>query len=206
MPIAILGGGGHARVVIEALRRAGESILGIIDPKPGIAESLPDGIRYLGGMLQELRPDQTNLALGVGSIDTGTAERRARLFGEAKAAGFAFRRVIHPSAILAADAVLGEGSQIMAGAILQPGVVLGANCIVNTGVRLDHDCRVGDHTHLAPGTVLSGDVQVGEGCHIGTGAIVIQGIRIGARAMIAAGAVITRDVESGAKVGPGPQR
>jgi UDP-perosamine 4-acetyltransferase len=202
MPVAILGGGGHARVVIEALHRAGETILGVIDPKPGVTASLPSGISYLGATLQGLRPDQADLAIGVGSVDIAGAERRARLFAEAKAAGFGFRRVVHPETIVPADAVLGEGSQIMAGAILQPRVVLGANCIVNTGSRLDHDCQVGDHTHLAPGAVLSGDVRIGDRCHIGTGAIIIQGIRIGAGSMIAAGAVITRNLEAGAKVSP----
>jgi sugar O-acyltransferase (sialic acid O-acetyltransferase NeuD family) len=205
-PIVILGGGGHARVVIDALRCAGHTIAGVIDPKPEIASTLPRGVTWLGADLSKTKAGEVQLALGVGSLDVGTKNPRPRLFQAAKSAGFEILSFRHPSAIIAADAQLGEGAQIMAGAILQPGVRLGANCIVNTGATLDHDCSIGDHVHIAPGVVLSGTVTVGDGSHLGTGAIVIQNIQIGAGAMISAGAVITRDVLANARIAPGPQR
>jgi UDP-perosamine 4-acetyltransferase len=205
-PVVILGGGGHARVVIDALRCAGHVIAGVIDPKPEVAQSLPKGVPWLGKDLSHAKPGDVHLALGVGSLDVGAKNPRPRLFNEAKAGGFQMLSFRHPSAIVAGDVELGEGSQVMAGAILQTGVRTGVNCIVNTGVRLDHDCRLGDHVHVAPGAVLSGMVEIGDGSHLGTGAIVIQTIKIGAEAMIAAGAVVTRDVPAQARVAPGPQR
>jgi UDP-perosamine 4-acetyltransferase len=205
-PVVILGGGGHARVVIDALRCAGHTIAGVVDPKAAVADTLPKGVAWLGKDLSQARPGEVEVAIGVGSLDVGERNPRPRLFQEAKAGGFAILSFRHPSAIVAGDVVLGEGVQVMAGAILQPGVRAGVNCILNTGARLDHDCRVGDHVHLAPGVVLSGTVQVGDGSHVGTGAIVIQNIKIGAAAMIAAGAVVTRDVAAGARIAPGPQR
>ncbi|MDQ7248808.1 acetyltransferase [Dongia sedimenti] len=202
-PIIILGGGGHARVVIDALRCAGHVIAGVIDPKSDVAETLPEDVTWLGKDLSAARPGEVQVAIGVGSIDVGARNPRPTLFAEAKAGGFEILSVRHPSAIVAGDVELGEGSQIMAGAILQPGVRLGVNCIVNTGASLDHDCWIGDHVHIAPRAVLSGTVAVGDGSHLGTGAIVIQGIRIGSEAMIAAGAVVTRDVAATARVKPG---
>jgi UDP-perosamine 4-acetyltransferase len=199
-PVAILGGGGHARVVIETLRLAGAQVLGVIDSNPAVAERLPAKVKYLGARLDSMRPSDCDVAIGVGSIDVGEANPRPRLFDQAKAAGFAVRSLCHPAAVLATDAVLGEGSQVMAGAILQPGVVLGVNCLVNTGASLDHDCRIAGHVHIAPGAVLSGGITVGEGVHIGTGAVIIQGIRIAAGAMIPAGAVVTRDVPQGTRL------
>lgn len=204
-PIIVIGGGGHARVVIDTLRAAGYDILGVVDPRSDVATLLPKGIRLLGQDLRATQPDQIQLVLGVGSVDVGAKNPRPRIFAEAKAAGFAFVNLRHPSATVAADAALGEGSQLMAGSVLQPGVSLGVNCIVNTRASIDHDCRIGDHVHIAPGATLSGGVSVGDGSHIGTGAVVVQNIRIGAGAMIAAGAVITRDVLPGARVKPGPQ-
>ncbi|WP_395022105.1 acetyltransferase [Dongia sp.] len=205
-PVVILGGGGHARVVIDALRCAGHVIAGVIDPKPEVAQTLPQGVAWLGKDLSQAKPGEVQLAIGVGSLDVGAKNPRPRLFQEAKAGGFQILSFRHPSAIVAGDVSLGEGAQIMAGAILQPGLRTGVNCIVNTGAKLDHDCRIGDHVHLAPGVVLSGTVEVGDGAHLGTGAIVIQNIKIGAEAMIAAGAVVTRDVPAQARVAPGPQR
>src|ERR1700679_3575896 len=104
--VVILGGGGHARVVIEALQRAGETVLGVIDPKADVALRLPSGIRYLGASLTDVTPDQADIAIGVGSVDVGGANPRPRLYREAKAAGFAIRSVAHPSAIIASDAAL----------------------------------------------------------------------------------------------------
>jgi UDP-perosamine 4-acetyltransferase len=205
-PVVILGGGGHARVVIDALRCAGHTIAGVIDPKPEVAQTLPQGVTWLGKDLSAARTGEVQVAIGVGSLDVGDRNPRLRLFREAKAGGFEILTFRHPSAIVAGDVVLGEGAQVMAGAILQTGVRAGINCLVNTGASLDHDCRIGDHVHLAPRVVLSGTVEVGDGAHLGTGAIVIQGVRIGAGAMIAAGAVVTRDVAAHARVAPGPQK
>lgn len=205
-PVVILGGGGHARVVIDALRCAGHLIAGVIDPKPEVAKSLPSGIAWLGKDLSQARAADVHLVIGVGSVDVGAKNLRPILFTEAKAGGFQVLSFRHPSAIVAGDVALGEGSQVMAGAILQTGVRTGVNCIVNSGASLDHDCRLGDHVHIAPGAVLSGEVEVGDGCHLGTGAIVIQCIRIGAEAMVGAGAVVTRDVSTRARIAPGPQR
>jgi sugar O-acyltransferase (sialic acid O-acetyltransferase NeuD family) len=201
-PVVILGGGGHARVVIDTLRCAGMAIAGVIDPKAEVAARLPGGIAWLGSDLSDIRPGEVDLALGIGSLDVGAKNPRPRVFAEAKAAGFEVLSLRHPSAIIAADAEIGEGSQVMAGAIVQPGVRIGVNCIVNTGSGIDHDCRIGDHVHIAPGVTLSGTVEVGDGCHLGSGAIVIQNIRIGAEAMIAAGAVVTQNVAPGARVKP----
>jgi UDP-perosamine 4-acetyltransferase len=199
-PIGVLGGGGHARVVIEALRRCGATVAGVIDPEPAVAAALPKHIAYLGKALEMLDPAQYDVAIGVGSVDVGDANPRPRLFDEAKRAGFVVRGVLHPSAIVPEGLVLGEGTQVMAGAVLQPGVRIGVNCIINTSASLDHDCRLGDHIHVAPGAVLSGGVSIGDGCHIGTGAIIIQGIVIGAEAMIPAGAVVTRNVPPGVRL------
>lgn len=205
LPVVVIGGGGHARVVLDTLRTAGLAVSGVVDPRPETADRLPAGIQLIGRDLQEIKADRVQVVLGVGSIDVGEKNPRPRIFADTKAAGFTFMLLRHPSAILSAAVELGDGVQIMAGAILQPGVSVGANCIVNTGASLDHDCRIGDHVHIAPGAVLSGGVIVGDGSHIGTGAIVIQNVRIGAGSMIAAGAVVTRDVLPGARVRPGPQ-
>jgi sugar O-acyltransferase (sialic acid O-acetyltransferase NeuD family) len=205
MPIIVIGGGGHATVVVDTLRAAGLAVSGVIDPRPEAAGHLPAGVQVIGRNLDAIRPDRVQVVLGVGSIDVAEKNPRPRIYAEAKAAGFTFVVLRHPSAVVSACASLGDGAQIMAGAILQPGVFLGVNCIVNTGASLDHDCRIGDHVHIAPGAVLSGGVIVGDGSHIGTGAIVIQNVRIGAGSMIAAGAVVTRDVLPGARVRPGPQ-
>lgn len=199
LPIVILGGGGHGRVVLDTLREMNAEVLGVVDPNPDLV--LPAGLRLIGASLSALSPADCRLALGVGSVDVDTANRRRQLFAEGKAAGFGFASLRHPGAIISRDVSLGEGVQVMAGTVLQPGVRLGDNVIVNSRASVDHDCRIGDHVHIAPGVVLSGGVEIGAGTHIGTGAVVIQGIAIGAGAMIGAGVVVTRPVAPSARLG-----
>ncbi|WP_374368369.1 acetyltransferase [Dongia sp.] len=197
-PIAILGGGGHGRVVLDALRLAGFEFLGIIDAKPDFMP--PQGLRHLGGDLDAVSPADCDLVLGIGSVDVGAQNPRPRLFAEAKARGFHLPAFVHPAAFVAGDVILGEGAQILAGAIVQVGSRVGSNVIVNTRASVDHDGIIGDHVHLAPGVVLSGNVEIGAGSHLGTGAIVIQGMKIGVESMIRAGSVITKSVSAGGRV------
>lgn len=194
LPIVVIGGGGHGRVVIDALLRAGAAVIGVIDPDRLVAARLPATVPWLGGddELASYPPSRYRLANGVGGI--GDPQRR-RLFETFREAGYAFARVEHPAATIALCGVsLGEGCQIMAGAVIQPGARIGADAIINTQAAIDHDCVVGDHSHVAPGAVLCGDVAVGEDTHIGAGAVVIQGVRIGHGCIIGANAAILRDV------------
>jgi len=132
LPIIVLGGGGHGRVVVDALLRAGAAVFGVIDPDPGVAARLPQGVPWLGGddVLANHPPARYRLANGIGGIGDS---RRRRLFERFKQAGYAVVRIEHPAATIARSGVtLGEGCQIMAGAVIQPGTRIGAGAIVNT--------------------------------------------------------------------------
>ena len=203
--IAILGAGGHARVLVDALRAINMTIAGCIAPQAPDAD-WPPGIAYLGAdsVLVNHNPAQIRLVCGLGG--TRSNEPRRYLFDKAKAAGFTFHTVVHPRAMIADEVAIAEGTAVMAGAILQTGCKLGANVIVNTGAIIDHDCYIGAHAHIAPGACLSGGVTVGERAHIGTGASVIQGVTIGADAVLAAGCVVVRDVPAGLVIAGVPGR
>ena len=199
-PVIVIGGGGHAAVVVDALLLAGFEVAGLCDPRLEPGALGPSQVAVLGGddALDGWSPETTLLANGLGS--TRSTEGRRELFERLKNAGFRFATFIHPSAVVAKEVKLGEGAQVMAGAVVQPGTVLGRNTIVNTRASVDHHCVIGDHAHIAPGATLSGGVRIGEGSQIGTGASIVQGIRIGRDALVCAGAVVTCDVADGEKV------
>lgn len=197
LPVIILGGGGHAKVLIEALRASGVTILGITDADTAKRNTSVMGIRILGddAEVEHHAPESVLLVNGLGSIERPTA--RAAIFDAFVARGYSFATVVHPSAVVASDVRMDQGVQIMAGAVIQPGCTIGANTIVNTNVTVDHDCNLAGHVHLAPGTVLSGGVTVGEATHVGAGTTVIQGVRLGARVLIGAGSLVTQDIPDG---------
>lgn len=205
-PVIVLGAGGHAKVLIDALQARSIPIRGILDSDPAKRGAEILGVPVLGTdeKLAEWSPSEIVLVNALGS--TESLLPRASLHARLRARGFSFLSVVHPSAVVSRHAHLGEGAQVMAGAVVQAGARLGSDCLVNTGARIDHDCLIGDHSHVAPGVTLSGDVVVGSHAHIGAGATIIQGIRIGSRCLIAAGAVVIHDVPDGARVAGVPAR
>lgn len=186
--------------------RRNEPILGLVDLDASRIGTEVLGHRVIGGDDAVLchPAESLRLANGVGSVRS-TAARRG-VFLRFSMRGYRFVTVVHPAAVVATNAELGEGVQLMAGAIVQPGVRIGRDAIVNTGATVDHDCRIGDHVHIAPGATLSGDVEIGEGTHVGAGATVIQGVRIGASCVVGAGALVLRNVADGATVVGVPAR
>ena len=197
--IVVLGAGGHAKVLIAAIRACGQfEIVGVIDRRPERAGDLPD-LPFLGddSVLFQRRIELDSVAIGVGAPTVG--DERPALFRRLKACGYTVATVIHPSAVVASE-VIGEGTQIMARAVVQPAAAIGENCIINTAAVVEHDCCVEAHAHIAPGAILGGGVVVGWGALVGLGARVLPGVRVGSRATVGAGAVVTRGVPIGATV------
>lgn len=205
-PIIVLGAGGHAKVVIDALKAAGADILGAVDPDETTHGTHILGVSVLGAddVVLEHTPDAVALVNGVGS--TGPSSRRQELYRHFRNVDFAFVSVIHPSAVIGGEVEMADAVQIMAGAVVQPGCRIGANAIINTRASVDHDCVIGDHVHIAPGAVLGGGITIGGGSHIGVGSSVIQNVRIGENVLVAAGAAVVTDVPEGARIAGVPAR
>lgn len=190
-PLILVGSGGHARVLLSTLLLLGARVLGVVDPDKARAERL--GVSYLGDDdTISFDPGEVFLVNGVGSV--ASIENRLRVFESFRRRGYRFASVIHPGAIIAPEAALSSGVQVMAGSILQTGCVVEENCVINTGARVDHDCVIHAHAHIAPGAVLSGNVHVGTRAHVGAGATVIQGVQIGSDSIVGAGAVVLSNV------------
>ena len=199
--LVLIGAGGHAKVVLDAFRRAHpQSDVEVRDDDRAL-----EGSRVLGatvrtpvGPLAAVRAP-CHVAIG----DNATRRRIAEAL---LAAGSRLETVIHPRAIVAPDASIDDGTVVAAGAVVAPDARVGAGVIVNHAAIVDHDCVVGAFSHIAPGVVLGGGVEIGAGCLLGSGAVVLPGVKIGEGTVIGAGAVVTRDVNAGAKLAGVPAK
>lgn len=193
--IAVLGAGGHAKVVIELIRAAGRyRIAGLIDADPTPREVM--GIEVIGTdadlpALGRSGLRQAFVAIGDNQARLATGQWLLRH-------GFVLVNAISPGAIVSPSAQIGQGIAVMAGAVINAQTRVDDLAIVNTRASIDHDCWIGQACHIAPGCTLAGNVTVGRLAFLGVGTHAIPGVRIGEGATIGAGACIVRDIPAGA--------
>ncbi|MGB6191234.1 MAG: NeuD/PglB/VioB family sugar acetyltransferase [Terracidiphilus sp.] len=190
--IVVIGGGGHARVVLSILGKLKRfNILGYTD--------LRDHGPLLGHPF--LGPDSglaaivtahpaLNVAIGVGQVGLGDRRRDlwTRLAGAAPR--LLFPAIVSPHAVVNEDVVLGDAAVVMDGVVVNCGVRIGRGAILNTHATIEHDVVLEEWVHIAPGATLSGGVTVGHDSMIGAGATVIEGIRIPPDTFIGAGSTV----------------
>jgi len=198
MRVVVLGAGGHAKPVIEALRAMGAEVLGVLDDAP---RGPVLGAARLGAL-----SDLARFAGEAAAIAIGDNATRARLGDACLAAGLSLPPVLHPAALLSPSAVIEAGAQIMARAAVGPEARVGRLVLVNTGAIVEHDCVLGDAAHLGPGAVLCGFVRVGARALVGAGAVARPGIEIGQDAIVAPGAAVAEAVPDCARVGGVPAK
>jgi UDP-N-acetylbacillosamine N-acetyltransferase len=192
--LVIWGASGHARVVADVVRLAGQyQIAGFLDDgRPERYGTAFCGAPILGG--GELLPCLKETGIVYVILAVGDCTTRLRLAETARRHGFQLATAVHPGAIVAADVQPGPGSVVAAGAVINPGAEIGQNVIVNTAASVDHDCMLADGVHIGPGVRLAGEVRVGRASQVGIGAVVVNGVRIGAGSLVGAGAVVVDDV------------
>jgi sugar O-acyltransferase (sialic acid O-acetyltransferase NeuD family) len=194
--VAIVGAGGHGKVVADALlAAAAHELVGFLDDDARRRAEPIWEYRVLGNTASWSQLGVEGVLLGVGD----NAARQA-LYDRLCESGANIEGVIHPRATLGRSVSVGRGVAVMAGCVINADTTIGDSVILNTASTVDHDCHVGSHVHLAPGVHLAGGVRVGEGALLGLGAVVLPGVSIGAWAVIGAGAVVLSDVPDGATV------
>jgi UDP-perosamine 4-acetyltransferase len=207
IPVIGLGAGGHARVMLEALRfDQTYKLIGFLDRDPALIKKDVLGVPVIGNddLLLDISSTVKHFFIGLGS--TGPALHRVRLFSQAINLNMTPINIIHPNSIISPSATLGSGVAVLAGAIINACVSIGNNVVINTGAIVEHDSVIGDHVHVATGARLCGAVNVEREVHIGAGATILQGVKIGANSIVGAGAVVLRDVPAGVTVVGVPAR
>ena len=201
--VFVFGASGHAKVVIDAIERAGLARVAFVcdDAKE------KNGTRLMGypvGGREELleRRSETNAGVvGIGDNTTRVNIARWLLDNDC-----ALVQVVHPSASIGREVRIEDGTVIMAGCVVNTGTRLGRDVIINTGATVDHDCDVGDGVHVGPGSHICGHVTIGVRTLLGAGTTVIPSVRIGSDAIIGAGSTVLTDIPDGARAGGTPCR
>ena len=198
--ILILGAGGHAKSVIDTIERQGiYEIAGVVDNETRGRFYKEYDIIGTDEDLPRLFEDGIHTAfVGIGYL--GDSPLRNRLYKMLKEIGFELAVVVDPSAVLANDVSIGEGTFVGKLTVINSNARIEAMSIINTAAVIEHDCVVGAFSHISVRSTVCGVCVLEDGVLVGAGAVLIQGLSVGKDAIIAAGAAVTRNVEPGVRV------
>jgi sugar O-acyltransferase (sialic acid O-acetyltransferase NeuD family) len=186
----IVGSGGQGRVVLDVWRAAAPTASFVFLDDAAAAQGTSHfGVSVVGTteLLASLLGNEVLFALGNNPV-------RVRL-GEAHLArGGRLATVVHPSAVVSREAVLGVGTVVFPLACVHTAATVGRHVIVNTGALVEHDAVIGDGASLSPGVKTGGRVMVGAMAFLSTGVTLGARAHVGAGCIVGAGSVVVGEL------------
>lgn len=192
--LILVGCGAFARELInwvEDLVDLGKIIpvSGFLDDNPDALSAFSYSVPYISSIQSYIPEDGDQLLMAVGDPIA-----KKKLYAELKEKGASFAQLIHPSAVVARTAKLGEGVVVCPQAFVSADAIVGELCAINGNASVGHDVKLGAFSTLSSHVDLTGWVQVDECVFLGSGARVLPKVKIATGARIGAGAVVMRSV------------
>ena len=196
--IILIGNGGHAKSVADTIEAMGKyEIVGFV------AKEADDTFEYRGYKIIGVDADLESIyqqgiqcaCVCIGYLGKGTA--RDTIYNNLKNIGYELPVIVDETAVIAADAIIGEGTFVGKKVVINASVKIGKMCIINTAAVVEHECAVDDFTHVSVNATLCGGASVGDHCLIGAGATVIQEVTVGNDSIVGANSTVLRDVACG---------
>ena len=187
--IAIIGAGGHGKVVGEIAMLNEFQIIDFYDDQATKIKSFPFNII---GDLDNLEKNFNNYDNFFVAVGNNKIRRDNIKWLEEHKKNLT--SLIHPKSTVSKFSDLEVGSCVMANAVINSGTSIKKGVIINTSSSVDHDCIIEDYAHISPNCSLSGNVSVGKFTHLGTGTSVHPGISIGCNVKTGIGSKIYKDI------------
>ena len=187
--IAIIGAGGHGKVVGEIALLNQYDTINFFDDKISEIKNFPFGIVGNIELLKKNLKNYDDFFVAIGD-NVIRCDKISWLKKEKKN----IVSLIHPKSTVSKFSSIEAGSCVMANAAINAGTLIKEGVIINTSASIDHDCQIEDYAHISPTCSLSGNVKVGKFTHLGTGTSVHPGINIGQNVKAGIGSKIYKDI------------
>jgi len=209
MNVAIIGAGGHAKVVYDAILSAEQhEVIGFVDDNVDLIGTTLYSLPIVGNIADLDSVEGYIVAIGNNTVrqekvvfysqsPLTTTPLPPFIKGDVVRGlshGYVPITVIHPRAVIAETALIGEGTVVFANVVVNPEARIGKHVILYTACTIDHECDIADYAYISPGCNVGGQVKIEACAFLGIGAVVLPRITVGAWSIIGAGAVVTKDI------------
>lgn len=174
--IAIIGGSGFAKEVIEVAEMLGHKIYGVFADKPNNI-----GYEYKG-YLDELLAlkDEFDVAhIAIGAVNKEGISVRATMIDFLTQNNIPTISLISPRAFVSQGAQIGDGVYIGHSVIISIGSQVGNYVVLNHHADIGHDAIIGVNVSIAPQVFVGGGTKIANHVMIGVASTLRQGIEIG---------------------------
>ena len=140
MKILVLGSGGHAWPIVDAVKQSDFQLQGIIDIEYSGQNEKILGYPIIGdfSVLSNFNSDEVAIIIAIGD-----RKKRSKYYKKVREYGFKTPSIFHPKAIISDYRKIDDGVFINSGAIINAGVEIGENSIINTGAIIEHEVKIG---------------------------------------------------------------
>jgi sugar O-acyltransferase (sialic acid O-acetyltransferase NeuD family) len=196
LDIVIVGAGGFGR---EVYQWAKDSLPGDHYRLKGFLSSRPDDLDGFG-IAEKVLGDDASYAVQENDrfvFAIGNIEAKKHSVERMKARGIKCVTLIHPTAVVASSALIGEGVILCPFVLVSDHVVLGDFVMMNFYSSCGHDTKVGKYGMFSPYATANGFVNMEDEVFLGSHATITGYRKVGAGAKISANSVAMHDVPAG---------
>jgi UDP-perosamine 4-acetyltransferase len=197
----LLGHGAHAKVVLEIIEEMNQyEIIGCCSSDPNPPDQFCN-IPFIGDFNKLTDYYNNGIHKVINGIGGWTDNNfRIEVFDQVKKIGFNVVKAIHPTAVIANNVQIGEGSMIGSAAVIMTEAKIGENAIISTSSLISHETTICNHVLISGAAKIGAQVVIEENSVIAFGATVLSRVSVGNRALVAAGAVVINNVLDDEKV------
>ncbi len=203
--LIIIGAGGMGRTVYSNVLESvgyGETfeVKGFIDDDLHALDSFPNYPPIVGTISDYLPEVDDVFVCSIGGVS------RRPCMESIISRGGEFINVIHQTARLLTNVVIGKGNFIGADTVIGNDVVIGCFNMIQSYTIIVHDARIGDYNRIDTRVTCVGGVVIENEVIIHTSAVISHNVTVEDRAHVAAQSFVIKDVKAGTTVMGNPAK
>ena len=152
-------------------------------------------------IISKHKPEDIEFMVGIGEPVI-----REKIFNKVKERGYNFATLVHPSASVAGNARIEEGTVICYNAYVSVDTYLAENSLVQPMSVVGHGCMIGKNSVISAFVSMGGNSRIGDNSFVGMNVPIKQGAVIGSGSVVGMGSVVVRDIPDGVVAVGNPAR